>query len=197
MLDVTLISIDSVYVEKTIRALRKCMNQMVFANVLLLTHEEWCLPDGITLVPIPQIKTLEDYSEFMLRELPSYRHLFAGHCLCVQHDGYIIRPGAWEDGFLEYDYIGAPWPNGCVGNGGFSLRSKRFFDALAEIRESINNPHPEDWRICHEHREDLEIRGVKFAPSNVAHRFSVENVPYVDSFGFHGLYTMATLGDKE
>ena len=38
--------------------------------------------------------------------------------------------------FFDYDYIGAPWPNNFVnrvGNGGFSLRSKKFLELTAKI----------------------------------------------------------------
>ena len=65
------------------------------------------------------------------------------HCIVCQLDGYPINPSQWDESWLKYDYIGAPWPNGWlayhgypfdsrVGNGGFSLRSKRLCDALAQ-----------------------------------------------------------------
>ncbi len=66
------------------------------------------------------------------------------YVLIVQNDGFPIRPGL--DGFLGYyDYIGAPWAFGKddfitrlllrhrydVGNGGFSLRTKRLCEMAA------------------------------------------------------------------
>ncbi len=30
--------------------------------------------------------------------------------LCVQFDGFAVNAGSWDDVFLDYDYIGAPWP---------------------------------------------------------------------------------------
>ena len=56
-------------------------------------------------------------------------------CLLVQDDGMLIRPGL-EATFMDYDYVGAPWPPGphlvaagvgkdFVGNGGLSLRDVR------------------------------------------------------------------------
>ena len=32
------------------------------------------------------------------------------HCLIVQPDSWITNPSKWSNDFLNYDYIGAPWP---------------------------------------------------------------------------------------
>ena len=32
------------------------------------------------------------------------------HVLVIQDDGHIVNPDIWDDNFLDYDYIGAPWP---------------------------------------------------------------------------------------
>lgn len=186
---VSLLAIDSVYLDRTVGAIEQCMRQARFANVLLLTHERRALPAGVTRVPIPRITSHQDYSQFLIWDLPVYRPLLAAHVLIVQHDGYIVHPEAWDARFLEYDYIGAPWPGGGVGNGGFSLRSRRLLDALAEIRESLTAPHPEDYAIAVTYRPALEALGVRFAPTDLARRFSVENEPYAGSFGFHGSVT--------
>ena len=135
------------------------------------------------------ITTIEQYSQFVLRELTNYVN--TQHCLLIQYDGFIVNPAAWDNEFLKYDYIGAPWwydhPHN-VGNGGFSLRSKRFLDATA--RPEIVPVHPEDVAInrC---RTYLEQKfGVIFAPEDVAARFSWEGngkyPEYNGSFGFHG-----------
>lgn len=189
---VSLVAVDCVYLDATIRAMVHCMKQTKFANAFLLTHDERPLPAGITRIPIYKIESIELYSEFMIRTLPAHRKAFAEYILTVQHDGYVVRPEAWEARFQDFDYIGAPWCNGHVGNGGFSLRSQRLLEALTLV--SIDDPHPEDWRIGMDYRGVLEHQwGIRFAPWDVAHRFSVENEPYVNSFGFHGLYTQSTL----
>ena len=55
--------------------------------------------------------------------------------LLIQWDGYVVNPEAWDPAFLGCDYLGAKWywhDDGMrVGNGGFSLRSRRLLDALA------------------------------------------------------------------
>ena len=56
--------------------------------------------------------------------------------LIIQHDGFILNHKAWDNEFLNYDYIGAPvyWMGNKlieVGNGGFSLRSKKLLKIIA------------------------------------------------------------------
>jgi hypothetical protein len=114
------------------------------------------------------------------------------HVLIIQHDGFILNPYAWDDEFLQYDYIGAPWcyDDGLnVGNGGFSLRSKRLLDILS-TDEHIVQSHTEDYRIGRTYRRRLERRGIRFAPESLASRFSIEgNIKYGwkwnNQFGFH------------
>ncbi len=88
------------------------------------------------------------YSKFMLQDL--YKFVDTKFCLVIQSDGFVINPNLWTNQFLEYDYIGAPWPNEIsvynasinkidlaknrVGNGGFSLRSKRLLEVCSHIK---------------------------------------------------------------
>lgn len=134
------------------------------------------------------------YSEFMINHL--WRHFDTSHVLVIQHDGYVINPTAWDNSWLQYDYIGATWgykDNMNVGNGGFSLRSKRLCKVLKHYK--IDNYHPEDHVICRQLRPKLEADGYEFAPEEVANRFSIEAFgvhsfqganKYTGQFGFHG-----------
>ena len=89
-------------------------------------------------------------------------------------DGYVLNGDAWCDGFLQYDYIGAPWlPSGLVGNGGFSLRSRKLLKYLA-ANPFGDNPHPEDNYICLRHRKSLEDAGFKFPELATALKFAFE-----------------------
>jgi len=98
----------------------------------------------------------------------------------------------WQSDFLAYDYIGAVWPQyddgHTVGNGGFSLRSRKLLDALAS--DDIVARNPEDVCIARTYRSLLEQRwGIRFADEKTAHRFSFERAPrlFASSFGFHGM----------
>jgi len=137
-----------------------------------------------------------DYSKFMFKQLNS--HFDTSHVLTIHADGYVVNADAWDNSWLEYDYIGATWwykDNMNVGNGGFSLRSKKLCELLANSDIKGGHYHPEDHHICRTYRASLEANGIKFAPEEVANRFSIEafNVPpphnkYCGQFGFHGVH---------
>src|SRR5690606_10731811 len=126
------------------------------------------------ILPEP-IKSKEEYSEFIITQL--WRYVTTSHVLIIQHDGYVLDGSIWSDAFLEYDYIGAPWlhqDGRNVGNGGFSLRSKRLMHIMASD-DFIQARHPEDEVIGRLYRGYLEGKyKIQFAPEEVAHRFSYE-----------------------
>jgi hypothetical protein len=137
------------------------------------------------IVDIPRIQSKEEYSHFIYNDLNNY--IDTDFVILVQWDGFILNPQAWTDEFLDYDYVGAPWAqhNHKVGNGGFSLRSKKLLTLTQKL--NLNPYHPEDDRLCFEHRELLEkTHGIKYAPKKVASQFAVENEAYYGSFGWHG-----------
>ena len=143
------------------------------------------------MIPIPHIGSIEEYSRFMIEDF--HRYVETDHALCIQSDGFVLNPEAWTDEFLEYDYVGAPWSEGSgvagpdgidrnqvgayVGNGGFSLRSRRLIQAVAGLARQGKIPHmnPEDVAICANHRAELEGMGMRFAPLPLAARFALEN----------------------
>jgi hypothetical protein len=135
----------------------------------------------------------------MVKQLNTY--VATPFALVIQYDGFILKPDAWRDDYVDYDYIGAPWwedEGQIVGNGGFSLRSKRLL-ALLQHDDAILDPGdldpsdaPEDWYICVMIRPYLEERGIRFAPVELAKQFSLEGdehygVTWTNQFGFHGL----------
>jgi hypothetical protein len=177
------------------RAVEKSMEQCDFGDVKLLSHG--CLPIG-KHTPIPPITGLDGYSKFCIRDM--HRYVNTSHALVIQYDGYVLNGQAWSDAFLKFDYIGATFnPAGIVGNGGFSLRSKRLMEYLSKLK--IEDFHPEDSCICVRHREELEKAGFKFAPVAVAELFAIEGrswnskewqgtkEKWTCEFGFHSLLT--------
>src|SRR4051812_46107700 len=112
----------------------------------------------------------------------------------VQWDGYVINEDAWTGEFLQYDYIGARWwfrPEGSnVGNGGFSLRSRKLMTALAD--PAFEAEHPEDLAIGVRFRPALEKRfDIRFAPSLLADRYAFEGeTPAGGQFGFHRMFNL-------
>jgi hypothetical protein len=187
--NITLVCIDTVHSDQALYAMRRCMRVARFGRAILFGNSGTRVDHGIDLVPVDgRINSASDYSSFVVNELPD--HIHSDWALIIQWDGFIINPSAWTGEFLEYDYIGAPWPDlvPSVGNGGFSLRSRRLLAAAKTLR--MPNTHPEDVRIAVDHGEILSTRyGIRFAPIDLAQRFSFENT-YSDkeSFGFHALF---------
>jgi hypothetical protein len=151
------------------------------------------------------------YNRWLIRELPNY--VSTEFALITQWDSGIINPDLWTDSFLEYDYIGAPWPLEYglphrVGNGGFSLRSRKFLQESSKIADfcPIDSfiRQNEDYFLCVSAYSHLSAQGIKWAPLNVARSFSVER-PSIDisvvpedilsyrSFGFHGDFNVGGL----
>lgn len=219
--DVTLITIDTTSeINGTINALYTSMNGIKFGTIKLITTKEkieqyhsQLESDGIDLEePVEEIKNYNDYNHYVIYNLRY--HVNTSHCLLVQPDGFVLFPEKWDDNWLEYDYIGAPWayvedayidPFGNhhrVGNGGFSLRSKKFLDVPSKVEvpwetnnsdfywmpEGIVNYH-EDGNVCVHNRHIFIGQGCKYAPVEVAVRFSQETrVPECEGimpFGFH------------
>jgi Protein of unknown function (DUF5672) len=77
-----------------------------------------------------------------------------------------------------------------VGNGGFSLRSRKLLLALQSLQPDPSEP--EDMAICVTLRPRLEREfGIRFAPLEVAQRFAIEYGPHRPAFGFHGMLNFA------
>jgi len=204
--NITLLGVDCVDINRLIQAAEICTKDFEFAEVKLLIS----LPsENFNIVKIKPIKSAEEYSKFIICELDKY--FKTSHVLIIQYDGFILNPSSWTNEFLNYDYIGAPWlvadwsvkdfgfPENLlgklvVGNGGFSLRSKKLTSLCAKLAKEnkFSTYHPEDVAICVNNRKLLEDNGIKFAPVELAKRFSfeAENDEYDiwdGQFGFHGL----------
>jgi hypothetical protein len=144
--------------------------------------------------PINPIRSTADYSHYLLNIVPYFSN--ADATLVIQWDGMPCDAQNWDADFLNYDYIGAPWGN-CdegvaVGNGGFSLRSRKLMEALVQLKLKCDPALPdadaEDVVICKHHRQDFFEKGCVFAPYALAQKFSTENSDLTDSFGFHGVF---------
>ena len=174
--DVTICAIDSAQPELAKKAIARSKRRIQFGGELFIDHAS--------------INSVQAYSKFVLQEL--HKYIKTEFVLIVQWDGWVINPSAWQDRFLDYDYIGAVWPwhpEGLrVGNGGFSLRSKKLLELTADPRFVYKNKNEDDL-ICHFNRDFLVSNGIKFAPEDLARHFSYEmEGTNLETFGFHGKF---------
>jgi hypothetical protein len=215
---ISLTCIDALDYEPTIRAIRstiKCIpisRVYWFSDANLISHE---FP--VTWIKIKKFKRYTDEYNFITLKLVPHV-VTEPYNIIIHSDGFAVNRSAWDEEFLSYDYIGARWNNGMVGNGGFCLRSRKLYDALLELdvkyktseysQEVINNPEnyvfdtysdkviPEDNIICKIHRKELEEKyNIKFAYSDIVDKFSIEHNMSSSwlgkSLGFHGKHGIA------
>jgi len=198
--NVTLLCVETRDPDLAHWAIDRCLSGVQFGRVVLITNLDRVdkKRSGIDYVQAPPIKTTKDYSELLLTGLDQY--VEGSHVLVIQWDSFVIHPQLWNDEFLQYDYIGPVWPHHPetpVGNGGFSLRSKRLLQAIQQ--PGFIKKHPEDYCICVDNKPFLEKEcGIQFAPIEVAEQFAVERSEWHDAFGFHGFFNFAfVLDDAE
>lgn len=119
----------------------------------------------------------------------------------VSHDGFMLDPSLWHPEFLAFDMIGAPWPKvlsprWAVGNTGFCIRSQRFLRLSGFFNGVQGRPGlAGDIFQCQLMRHAMMDHGMRYAPPEVAYRFSIENVmpdiPHCPHFGAHGSRALA------
>jgi phage pi2 protein 07 len=187
--NITLVCIDCINYDAAIKAIKHSVKEIKFGKVLFLTDRQF-FGTKFQFIKIDKITSKEQYSEFVIKKLVNY--INTRFCLIIQADGFVINPQLWDDNWLDYDYIGAPWwyDTNNVGNGGFSLRSTYLMKLVKQFVEdqNIQNVHPEDDFICRK----IQLPGCTFAPDSVAEKFSFEpNKKHPkflnNTFGFHGL----------
>ena len=149
--EITLFSASSKALPATIRALRTCLGQIQPAEAILFSDTRPRKEDmeGIRFAKVDKIRNRADYSNFILKDLLG--HIETEFVLCIQWDGYILDARNWSEEFLSVDYVGARWPHfndgHDVGNGGFSLRSRRLLKACSDDRIG-GGGEAEDVAIC-------------------------------------------------
>ncbi len=164
----------------------------------------------VKYIQLGQIKDIDSWNYAVIYELPKY--IDTDYCLFIHGDGYVISPEIWQNDWLAWDFIGAPWPLPVdtfsyldeagelvrVGNS-VGLRSKKLMDLVAtrpkkwfwEQKRRYGNTNEDGFITCH-NRKWLESQGCKFAPLEVAKYFSKEhtieeNKDIEKTFMFHSL----------
>lgn len=201
--NVTLVAVSSIKIEENINALISSSKYIEFNSIKFISHiKPINLSTNIEYIECEKLDYI-GFSRYTFLEL--WKHINTDFCLLVHHDGYVINPECWSDDFLNYDYIGAPWPysNNAyitdtgehvrVGNGGFCLRSKKILKMPTDLGLTLEERqgfYNDDGNFCVYHRDKFINNGIKYAPIDIAARFSYEN--NIDenkdinkTFGFH------------
>ena len=187
--DVTLICLTGRNVEAHEVAVEYSCRDIEFGDVKIIVDKK--------------IKNIDDWNYKIVFDL--WRYVNTSHAMLIHPDGYVINPEIWNNDWLLYDYIGAPWPlpndsysyRDQLGNivrvgNSVSLRSKKMmlYPHLYgfEWKSYYGNTN-EDGFLCVHNRHQLEKLGCKFAPLDVAKHFSREHdIPEnqgLKTFAFH------------
>ena len=180
-------------------------------NINALEYSQRGIEFGaVKYIQLGEITDIDAWSRASIYELPKYVH--TEFCLLIHENGFVVNPESWKDEWLEYDYVGSPWPMPTddvayrdkdgkvrrVGNS-VSLRSKKLLDLANEIKlpwKKFNGFYNEDGFICVNNTHIYEENGCKFAPIEVAKHFGREiDIPEVADvdkpFIFHYNKTLA------
>lgn len=202
--NVTLAAMTSVKVKETIKALQYSMKDIEFGEVVLITHRKpLFLPKEIQYRHIKKLKTINDFNYDMIYKMHEY--IQTDFMLLVHYDGFVVNPDMWREEFLEYDYIGSPFPlpkddfsyrdangNICRVGNSVSIRSKRLLEFPTKANIPFEADHGffnEDGFICCKNKVLIEENGMRIAPLDVAKYFGHESmIPEIEGitpFVFH------------
>lgn len=202
--NVTLVAMTSVKVMETVKAMKYSMRGIDFGDAVFISHHKpLYLPKTIRFGYTSKLTNIDHFNYKMLYELGDYIH--TDYAMIVHYDGFVVHPEMWQDAFLEYDYIGAPWPdpkddftyrdiNGNLQRVGNSvgIRSKRIIDFPKKEGIPFEADHGyfhEDGFLCVKNRHLVEAAGMKIAPIEVAKYYSHETmIPEIEGitpFAFH------------
>jgi hypothetical protein len=202
--NISLIALTSIRLEETIKALEYSSKDIEFASIKLISDRKpETLSDKISHEFCPKMSNIDEWNYAAIYELP--KHVETEFCILIHDNGFIVNVDSWKDEFLEYDYLGAPWPlptdnfsyrdiNGNIirqGNS-VSLRSKKLLDVPIKYNLEWKPFHGftnEDGFICVNYRHVYLEDGCKFGDIDIAKYFSRETElsenKDLEPFAFH------------
>lgn len=192
--NITLCIVDCINYENAYKAINYCssLKEINFFENLYFSDKKFKnFENNIKHINIDKISNRREYDNFIIKEI--YKYIKTDFLLIIQHDGIIYNTSAWNDNFLKYDYIGAPWPFRIkelnnVGNGGFSLRSTKFMEECSKCLGNNLCDENEDVYCCGTLYNHMISKKFQYADIKTAANFSTEigdNFTNENSFGFH------------
>lgn len=199
--DVTLVCVETQTHNLATLAINDAVSKVNFGGVLIYTDKPEAIPvPGAKYTIVPNWPDKIKMGAFYYKE--AAYPVTTSHALLMEWDAGIRDVEMWDPEFLNYDYIGAPWPGSPhggynptggfnVGNGGFCLISHRLADYIFTNRHrlDINTDIGISRTYRGEFARDVDA---KWAPESVAWRFSFECGPpeqaVKPSFGYHDVF---------
>ncbi len=188
---VTLIAMTGVLIPETLKAMEYSMRGIEFGDAVLVTDKPpGKLPEGIRADYCESLDGIDRFNYESVYHLGHY--VETEFCLLVHYDGFVVHPECFREEFLEYDYIGSPWPlpprgddttyrdrqgNLCRVGNSVSFRSKRLLDFPEQAKipwTPEKGWYNEDGFICCRNRHLFEAAGMRFAPFELALHFGRE-----------------------
>lgn len=206
--NVTLVCVTNIQLPASIKAIKYSSRKIQFKKKLLITDLKQDFNSNnnnnndIEILKLDiDINNIKKWCRFIVYDLHNY--IDTQYILLVHDDGFVVNPECWDSRFLDYDYIGAPWPPSnkifidsnnqpaLVGNS-VSIRSKKILEMPSKLKIPWHDPsnfYHEDGFICCQHKNLLEANGINFAPFSLAINFSRENSfqqnLFTKTFAFH------------
>lgn len=203
--DVTIAALACTHLYETVQAMKYSMKNIGFADAVFISHKKpFYLPKNIRYQYTSKNKSMDEFSYKIMYEL--HKYISTGYVLLIHYDGFVINPDMWKDEFLEYDYIGSPWPenkkftdikgNLCRVGNGVSLRSKKLLELPSKIglpfEPGYKGSYNEDLLICAKYKHIFEQNGLRFASLEIAKHFgreaSVPETKGIRTFLFHDYF---------
>lgn len=180
---------DPLLLESTLRVLRYTNSLASWRHKILFTVIEpthYLRVDGLQIQQIPLIENRTQWQIFIGRMISASLVEYP-YSLCVHADGFPIDVEMWHPQFLDYDYLGAPWPHdGLVGSGGCSLSSSKFNETVNKLPWYDGTINFDEF-VCRVQRQRMLELGIRFAPPEVAVCFCTEATDKEQkSFAYHG-----------
>ncbi len=139
---------------------------------------------------IQECPNIDEWNRAIVFDLGDY--IDTDYAMLIHPDGGVGNPEAWDDKWLDYDYIGSPWPlptddfsyrdiNGTVQRVGnsISIRSSKLMRLPKQLGMEWKPFHGftnEDGYVCVNMRHVFEANGCRFAPFEEAVKFGCETL---------------------
>ena len=200
---VTLVAVATEDVLETIEAIKYSTKHINFESVKLFSNINLLNNNKYEFIKISKFDNVEEWGRFVIYEL--YKYISTKHIILIHADGFIVNPESWDDVFLKYDYIGAPWKvptdnfsfRDYYGNiirhgNSVSLRSYKILKLPSELNldwDANAGYFHEDGFLCTVKRHILIKNDIEFAPLDIACKFSHETpipeIKGIKPFAFH------------